>query len=104
MNQITNRDIVERSKAYRWVSEKAEFLRRRGSGGHICVRVSEAVGELAIAPEWVREALEAFADFGILSMSTWRRDVWREVNWREWHNEDFFYNRDDSNYVHLRLA
>jgi hypothetical protein len=92
-------------KAIQAVSEKLDFLRKGGAGGgFICVSTYGLAGERQISPESVRMALKMYADFGLLSLSTWRHDLWREVNWREWRSEDFFFNRDDANYVRLRLA
>ena len=105
MTRARYREIVELGKAYAWLFEKAEFLRKNGAGdGYICASVARLAGELGISLEAARRALMAVADSGVLSMSTWRYDLWREVNWSEWRSKDFFYNRDDSNYVRLRLA
>lgn len=94
------------NKALSVVWQKVDFLRKGGAGfnGHICVSVFALAGEFAVAPESFRRALGTFADAGILSLSTWRYDVWREVDWHEWRSEDFFHNPHDSNYVRLRLA
>jgi len=103
--QTRLKELVELGKAYAYLSQKVDFLRKNGTGaGFICTSVSSLAGELGISLESSRRALQAFADSGILSMSTWRYDLWREVNWREWRSVSFFYNRDDSNYVRLRLA
>jgi hypothetical protein len=100
------RELIELGEAYACLWDKVSFLRRggAGSGGFICASVCGLAGELGISPESARKALQAFADSNIFSMSTWRYDLWREVNWSEWRSVSFFHNRDDSNYVRLRLA
>ena len=95
--------LIDRLRAFFAVREKVDFLHRTGTD-HICIRVYGLAGESGISPETVRESLESFAKRGVLSLSTWRNVPYREVNWREWQSEDFFYNRDDANYVRLRLA
>jgi hypothetical protein len=92
-------------KAVSAVQDKVEFLRRCGpSSNHMSVSVVGLAGERGISSESVSKALEIFADRGILSMTTWRNEVRREVNWYEWRDENFFYNPHNSNCVRLRLA
>jgi hypothetical protein len=90
-------------KAFFAIQEKVYFLRKGGSD-QIHVMPYTLAGQLGVSQECLRSVLTHFADRGILSMRTWRWDALREVSWQEWRSEEFFYNRDDANYVRLRLA
>ena len=93
-------------KAFSEVSRRVEVLRKMSynSHQHLCVRVGGCAGELGIAPELVIKVLKLFERWGIVRLTTWRFDAFREVDYREWCSDDFFYNPHDACYVRMRLA
>lgn len=92
-------DII---KAFTKIYESVDFLHKHG--GEVHIKPYTLAGELGVSHECVREALKRFASSGFISMSTWRWEVFREVNYNEWPTTEFFYNRHDANYIRLRLA
>jgi hypothetical protein len=59
---------------------------------------------LNVPEDLMRRTLIWLAEHGLVTLTTWSHALRREAHYWEFRSlDDFFYNRDDSNYVRVKL-
>jgi hypothetical protein len=66
------------------------------------VQTFNFASQIGVPERYVREALVALKSVGLVTLKTWSNSAWRQVSFSECPTENFFYNRDDANYVRVK--
>ncbi|MGB8590480.1 MAG: hypothetical protein WA755_05795 [Candidatus Acidiferrales bacterium] len=88
-------------RLFQHVREQLQLFARWN--GIWCPRVYLLAAEFDLPEQTVRAVFESLFRLGIISLKTWSYRNWREVSFGEWPTAEFFRNKDDSNYIRVKV-
>jgi hypothetical protein len=91
-----------REKVFAGIWENVRFHVQHPSACGWHVQLFSFASNLGVQEQDVRDALIALNKCGVISLKTWSNSAWREISFSECPTQNFFYNRDDANYVRVK--
>jgi|SRR2546426_4378198 len=93
--------MTQHTKAFDTIRGKLRWWYLHGGGRPWHVQAFLIAAQLNVPERCVREIFVLLDTLGLVSITTWSKQAWREISYKECPIPDFFYNRDDANYVRV---